>query len=64
VKNEKCVQWLENLKGRDLYENLGIVGRIILEWILEKYHGELTGFILLRIGTSVGLSVILLLVVT
>jgi len=28
--------WLENLKGRDNSEDLGVDGRIILEWILEK----------------------------
>jgi hypothetical protein len=26
--------WLENLKGRDHLEDLGIEGKIILEWIL------------------------------
>jgi hypothetical protein len=28
--------WLENLKGRDHSENVGVGWRIILEWILEK----------------------------
>jgi hypothetical protein len=28
--------WLENLKERDHSEDLGVYGRIILEWILEK----------------------------
>jgi hypothetical protein len=27
---------LENLKGRNILENLGIDERMILEWILEK----------------------------
>jgi hypothetical protein len=27
--------WLENLKGRDHFDNLGMDGRIS-EWILEK----------------------------
>jgi hypothetical protein len=27
--------WSENLKVRDLSVNLGVDGRIILEWILE-----------------------------
>jgi hypothetical protein len=46
----------ESLKGRDHSENLGVDGMIILEWILQKYDGNLwTGFIWLRIGTSGGL---------
>jgi hypothetical protein len=28
--------WSENLKGRDHSEDLGVGGKIILEWILEK----------------------------
>jgi len=28
--------WLENLKGRDNLEDLGIAVRIILKWILDK----------------------------
>jgi hypothetical protein len=28
--------WLENLKGRDHLEALGVEGKIILEWILGK----------------------------
>jgi hypothetical protein len=43
----------ENLKGRDHLEDLGVYGKIILEWILGKYGGEVwTGCIWLRIGTS------------
>jgi len=36
-RDEKCIQelWLENQKGRDS-EDVGIDGKIILEWILEK----------------------------
>jgi hypothetical protein len=50
------VFWLENLKERDHSDELGIDGRIILEWILGKYGGELwTGCIWPRIETSGGL---------
>jgi len=45
--------WSENLKGRDHAEDLGVDGRIILEWILGKYGGRVwTGLIWLRIGAS------------
>jgi hypothetical protein len=48
--------WAENLKGGDCFEHLGIDGKIILKWILEKQVGKLwTGFIWLRIGTCGGL---------
>jgi hypothetical protein len=30
--------WSENLKGRYYLEVLGVDGRIILEWILEKWE--------------------------
>jgi hypothetical protein len=44
--------WLENLTGRNHSDDLGVNGRIILEWILEKQGGKLRiGFIWLRIGT-------------
>jgi hypothetical protein len=33
----KC--WLENLKGRDLLEHLGIDSKI-LEWVLGIYSGK------------------------
>jgi hypothetical protein len=44
----------ENSKGRDLVEDLGEDGKIILEWILGKCGGKVwcTGVIWLRIGTS------------
>jgi hypothetical protein len=36
---------LENLKGRGHLENLGVDGRIILQWILGKRDGKVwTGF--------------------
>jgi hypothetical protein len=31
---------LENLKGRDHSEDLGIDGNVILEWILRKQGGK------------------------
>jgi len=48
--------WLENLKGRDHSEDLDVDGRVILQWILQKYGGKLwTGFMWLKIKTSGGL---------
>jgi len=45
--------WSENLKVRDHFEYLGIGGRIILEWILEKHDQKLwTGFMWISTGTS------------
>jgi hypothetical protein len=47
-RDEKCVQNFgrKKLKGRDHSEDLGVDGRIILEWILGKYGGKVwTGFI-------------------
>jgi hypothetical protein len=47
--------WLENLKGRDHSEGLGVDGRTILEWILLLKGVGWTGCIWLRIGTNGGL---------
>jgi hypothetical protein len=48
--------WLENLKGRDHSEDLGVDRRIILECITKKQDGKVwTGFIWLRRGNSCGL---------
>jgi len=48
-----AIFWLENLKGRDQLEDLGIHGKVTLEWILGKYGGKVwTGCIWLRIWTS------------
>jgi len=45
---------LDNLKAADNSKDLGVGGKITLEWILES--GEVwTGFICIRIGTSGGL---------
>jgi len=49
--------WLENREGRYHAEELGVDGKIILQWILGKYGGSVwTGFMWLRIRTSSGLS--------
>jgi hypothetical protein len=48
--------WLENLKGRDHSEDLGIYGRIILELILGiKDRKVLTVFICFWIEANGGL---------
>jgi hypothetical protein len=47
--------WSVNVRGRDHSEDLDVDGRIILEWILEKYGGKVwTECICLRIETSGG----------
>jgi hypothetical protein len=43
------VFWLESLKGRDHFEDLGMDGTITSEWILGKLW---TGYISFRIGAS------------
>jgi hypothetical protein len=35
----RTVFWLENLKGRDHLEDIGLDGKIIFVWILGKYGG-------------------------
>jgi hypothetical protein len=45
---------LENLEGRGHSEDLGVDGKVILEWMLGKWGGKLWhGFIWLRIGSGV-----------
>jgi len=56
--DEKCIQYFgwKKVKGRVHLEDLGVDGRIILEWILGKFGGRVwTEFIWLWIGTSGGL---------
>jgi hypothetical protein len=51
------VFWLENLRERDLMEDIGVDGRKILKWILKKWYGAIwTGYtrIWLRIRTGGG----------
>jgi hypothetical protein len=58
MKDEKCVQNFSRKpegKRRDISENLGIVRRIILTWILKKEDMKMwTGVIWLRIETRGG----------
>jgi hypothetical protein len=47
---------VENLKGRDRFEELGVDGRIIFKWTMSKQCKMVwTGFIWLMVGTSSGL---------
>jgi hypothetical protein len=47
--------WPEILKGRDHLADVGVDGRIIFEWILEKLDGKVwTGYIWLMTGISGG----------
>jgi hypothetical protein len=44
-----------NLRERDLFEDKGVEGRIILRWTFRKWDvGAWTGSIWLRIGTGGG----------
>jgi hypothetical protein len=48
--------WSENLKGGDRLEDVGMAGRMILDWIPNKQFGRVwAGFTRLRIGISDGL---------
>jgi hypothetical protein len=48
--------WLENPKGRYHYKDKEVDRKIILDWILGKYGGNVwIGFIWLRIRISGGL---------
>jgi hypothetical protein len=45
--------WLDNLKRRDYWEDLGVDWKIILKWITDKQNGKMwIGSIWLRIGTK------------
>jgi hypothetical protein len=48
--------WSVDFKGRDHSDDVGVDGRIILEWIIGKQDGKVwTGFSWLRIGISGGI---------
>jgi hypothetical protein len=36
MRNIYRIFWLENLKGRYYWEDLGVADKIILEWMLRK----------------------------
>jgi hypothetical protein len=46
--------WLENLKGKDHSEDVGVEGRVMLECIIGKYGEVWTGVVWLRIRTNGG----------
>jgi hypothetical protein len=51
-KNSQNVS-LGNLKGRDRTEDVGVDGRITLEWILGEQSGKVwTGYIWFRVEIS------------
>jgi hypothetical protein len=41
VRKTNIKFWSENLNGRDQVDDLGVDGRLILEWILENVGGDL-----------------------
>jgi hypothetical protein len=43
MKYEKCTHSLRNLKGRDMLEDMGVYGSVILKWIF-KVKGLVKGF--------------------
>jgi hypothetical protein len=48
--------WWESWKERDFFQDLGAGGRVITNWVLNKWDGKtLSGFIWLRIGKGYGL---------
>ena len=47
--------WRGDLKAKDLLENSGVDGRIMLMWSFEKGDGSWIGLIWLRIGTVDGI---------
>jgi hypothetical protein len=36
----RTISWFKNLEGRDQSEDLGVEGRVILEWILGEWCGK------------------------
>jgi hypothetical protein len=47
---------MQDLKGGDCFEYLGVNWRIILKWILKMYGGKvLPGFICLKVKATSGL---------
>jgi hypothetical protein len=51
---EKCT-CSANLKERELWKNLGVAGRVILQWKWKSVAGTWTGVIWLWIGRNGGL---------
>jgi hypothetical protein len=46
--------WWGTLKERDNFLNLGVDGRILLEFVFKKWDGGLGGCVWNRIGTAGG----------